>query len=91
MEQGLKVLLKKCLTRFNRRADFIVGIPPLAGWLSLLGLGQGFILKDKPCPYIKTSPENDFFNKSLNSCLNQRFCSHYQENTQKGFFVDNHF
>jgi len=58
----LKGLLKKYLTHFNRREEVIVGIPPLAGWLSALELGQGFILKDKPCPYpmdpadTKTSP-----------------------------------
>jgi len=23
---------------------------------------EGLILKDKPCPYIKTSPQNGFFN-----------------------------
>jgi hypothetical protein len=47
----LKGLLKKCLTHFNRREEVIVRIPPLAGWLSALELGQG-----QACPYTKTSP-----------------------------------
>jgi len=55
---NLMGLLKKCFTRFNRREEIIVGTALVAVLLRVrTGIHpEGLILKDKPCPYIKTSP-----------------------------------